>query len=70
MYANALPFGGLGPAKPAPRYYADASAATRSAATAFDDLAGEGGVSVTRARHYACQRRTVKSTEPATLLRA
>ena len=32
--ANALPFSGLGAAKPAPRFYADASAATRSAATA------------------------------------
>jgi hypothetical protein len=32
--ANALPFSGLGAAKPALRFYADASAATRSAATA------------------------------------
>jgi hypothetical protein len=31
---NALPFSGLGAAKPALRFYADASAATRSAATA------------------------------------
>jgi hypothetical protein len=32
--SNALPFSGLGAAKPAPQSYADASAATRSAATA------------------------------------
>jgi len=32
--SNALPFSGLGAAKPARRFYADASAATRSAATA------------------------------------
>jgi hypothetical protein len=32
--SNALPFSGLGAAKPAFRFYADASAATRSAATA------------------------------------
>ena len=32
--SNALPFSGLGAAKLAPRFYADASAATRSAATA------------------------------------
>ena len=32
--SNALPFSGLGAAKPALRFYADASAATRSAATA------------------------------------
>ena len=31
---NALPFSGLGAAKPALRFYADASAATKSAATA------------------------------------
>jgi cytochrome c2 len=32
--SNALPFSGLGAAKPASRFYADASAATTSAATA------------------------------------
>jgi hypothetical protein len=32
--SNALPFSGLGAAKPTLRFYADASAATRSAATA------------------------------------
>ena len=38
--SNDLPFSGLGAAKPVPRFYADASAATRSAATAFDGRMG------------------------------
>jgi hypothetical protein len=39
--SNDLPFSGLGAAKPAPRFYADASAATRSAATACSTAASQ-----------------------------
>jgi len=68
--ANALPFSGLGAAKPAPRFYADAAAATRSAATACSTASTSDELGHLAAGSRKCSCRVDAVPESAFLPRA